>query len=778
MPFISKRQQRWAFANKKPFAKRWAKETPSFAALPEQKDAGVDAGAPLHGPGGLLGMSGMGGKPRKWGKRRIGITTKPMTRSQAARVAALARWGKYTPKPQASSTAAPRTVTPKPARRSRGGRRGHAVAKPKKTEQQRAIEQEQRRQAHQVEHAQQQAKNRAAVDKALGLPEDAVGALDDLRAGKPTDDDGGLVKLGLAEQAADGSYRLTPAGRALDAARAAGDVGRARDIMSSARDRLQARQERQAVAAERKRLAEAARPAKPVKPTKSGGGSGKKKEPKSAQPSATQERARRRRNERTQRRIARMRRRAKRRTQHQQPVPTVPASVRPPAIPPSAPRRPSTPLPRRGVPIDPARGRGTIPTRTKAEASFIVFKDASGVDRWLARSTTAYRDRDREILEIAALDADGQRMTAARQFGPLRWWHIGEPNPLDTAQPWGVGVDVGDCDFSTQIGTTRVESGTFRSPALAQRIAETADEYELSPGFFHPYGLNGPPDGIYRQIRTFERSLVPTRYGRASNLFTGLTVKEFRMDPNEMERRFKAAIEQLRLSPDQAEVLAAGLVQADKSAQAQGIAFKSDDAPQVFTAPDGTPGIIQDGRFVALKAGMAPASMEQAGAIELADAASEELADGVDNEAAEEADYIGDMSVADFEALLARAFQSAIQQFGSDITTHMGALDEAVKGMGYARTKAEQVQQTEIAALKARLAELEGNRPAVTLPAEVEAALKSGGPQAPPAPGQAQIPADAPVLQQIAARTMPQLYTNGPGGQFTGWTPPVQPSQS
>lgn len=27
MPFLSKRQQRWAFANKMPFARRWAHET-------------------------------------------------------------------------------------------------------------------------------------------------------------------------------------------------------------------------------------------------------------------------------------------------------------------------------------------------------------------------------------------------------------------------------------------------------------------------------------------------------------------------------------------------------------------------------------------------------------------------------------------------------------------------------------------------------------------------------------------------------------------------------
>lgn len=33
MPFLSKRQARWAFANKKPWAKKWAKVT-NFKSLP------------------------------------------------------------------------------------------------------------------------------------------------------------------------------------------------------------------------------------------------------------------------------------------------------------------------------------------------------------------------------------------------------------------------------------------------------------------------------------------------------------------------------------------------------------------------------------------------------------------------------------------------------------------------------------------------------------------------------------------------------------------------
>ena len=409
-----------------------------------------------------------------------------------------------------------------------------------------------------------------------------------------------------------------------------------------------------------------------------------------------------------------------------------------------------------------------------AEKSFTVFKSADGSYRWIARSTTAYRDRDKEILPIDTLDRDSQRMTAVKQFGPLRWWHIGDPQPFDIVAPWGPGLDLGDCDYSAQIGTSRVESGTFKNADIAQRIADTADEYELSPGFFHP--IDQPqPDGTYTDIRTFERSLVPVKFGRASNLFTGLTVKEFRMDATEQARRFNAAVEQLGLTPDQAQALASGLTKTDKSAETtidpttgkMGVAYKDD--PWAAVA-------------MAIKAAMMP--MEKAPPPMDASAppdpnAPPELEAGADDEAAEETEYIGDMSVSDFEMLLTQALQAAIQSFGSDISTRMAAMDEAVKGMGYARTKAESTAQAEIAVLKARLAELEGGKPAVVNPEDVEAALK-GAPAAPPDPTKPVVPNDPNrPFAAAAAATFPQLYTQNPDGTFGGWMPmPFAPPQS
>lgn len=376
--------------------------------------------------------------------------------------------------------------------------------------------------------------------------------------------------------------------------------------------------------------------------------------------------------------------------------------------------------------------------KTKA-AAFVVYKDAAGTPRWLARTTTAYRDRDGEILATAALDADSQRMTATRQFGPLRYWHVGTPDPADPARPWGPGLDLGMCDFSVVIGRTRVESGTFKSAQVAAAVAAVAAQHEMSPGFFHPEHHPGP-DNVFTQMRTFERSLVPTHYARASNLFTGFTVKEHRMDPEEMQRRFKAAIAELGLDAAQAELLGQQLVQTEKAAQTQGIAFKSSDAPAVYTAPDGTPGIIQDGHFVALKAAGPPPPEEDAAAIEL-QAADDALDADMEPDGDEvvDADVVGNMAPAAFAGLIGQAVAEAIAPLvkAIDIAGKMDGQVNELKSMF--TTKEEQSSAaTEIANLKAQqqqltaqLAALEGDAPAVGLSPDAEAALKSAGPQTP-----------------------------------------------
>lgn len=186
MPPVSRAQHRWMWATNQPFAERWATRG-RYRQLPERVEAKAEK------------------------EQAAPVGRKPMNPQERARHAALVRWGKKNP-------LAARVMALREKRKAKGA----AAPKPDK--------------------AQAAAENRAKAYEALGLFEDATAALDALRKGEPVDDDGGLVKLGLAEQGADGTYRLTPAGRALHAAATRGDVGAAKDTLSRAKDKVAGRE--------------------------------------------------------------------------------------------------------------------------------------------------------------------------------------------------------------------------------------------------------------------------------------------------------------------------------------------------------------------------------------------------------------------------------------------------------------------------------------------------------------------------------------------------------
>lgn len=147
--------------------------------------------------------------------------------------------------------------------------------------------------------------------------------------------------------------------------------------------------------------------------------------------------------------------------------------------------------------------------RAARQKSTVVVKDANGHDRWVSISSTAYEDKDKEIVSRQALKTAVALADRTGYYGPLRIWH--EP-----------GLDIGDCDFMavTEDGAFLIESGTFRRPEYAARV-KSAGDVQVSIGFLHPEGQPGP-DLVYDLIAIFERSITP--HGRASNRFTSLSV--------------------------------------------------------------------------------------------------------------------------------------------------------------------------------------------------------------------------------------------------------------
>jgi hypothetical protein len=345
-----------------------------------------------------------------------------------------------------------------------------------------------------------------------------------------------------------------------------------------------------------------------------------------------------------------------------------------------------------------------------SHSSLTVLKDKTGRYRWVLFSSNAYRDRDGEIVSTKALEEDCDRADASRAYGPLRWWHVS-------------GVDIGDCDFNAMHGRILIESGTFRDERIGAAVARKAKDLQVSIGFIHP--PNEPDEaGVFHTIRRFERSLVPA--GKASNPFTHVLVQEQPTMTTVKER-----LEELtRLLGDSA--LVQQVLQAAETTQkaidGQGVAYKSNDSPTVYTAPDGTQGIIQDGQFVALKAVESPVVEVEEKALpeEAAEMPAEEMAGDGLTLSPEDLTAIG-QAIADAIAPLVGVLDIESKMRGHVDSVRSGVDELKTMFGGYQKQKdSESAEQTAtIATLKAaiersdkdranfaaRLAELEGEQP-------------------------------------------------------------------
>jgi len=187
-------------------------------------------------------------------------------------------------------------------------------------------------------------------------------------------------------------------------------------------------------------------------------------------------------------------------------------------------------------------------------ATFKVKRDAKGNWRWTAISSSAYRDRDGEIVSTKALEDDVARADHDGDYGPLRWWHV-------------KGLDIGRCDFNEMHGRMLVESGTFDDERVAEAIKAHADELAVSIGFNHPH-TEPDADGVFHTIKRFERSFLPRN--RESNLFTtlGAVMKE-----TNMKKVKEEALAEL-VGADVVSDLITKADETQKAADSSGTAFK------------------------------------------------------------------------------------------------------------------------------------------------------------------------------------------------------------
>lgn len=539
--------------------------------------------------------------------------------------------------------------------------------RPARTPKKPKLSAEQRQAQRQAERDALRRANEAKVGQDGGLGEDLNDAL--LEFASPDEaitlapqNKAELERRGLVETGPDGAPRISQAGRAYVNAARTGDVSRARDALSRASERRQraderasAAQQRQQERAARRAELEQRRAARAAKPKKGGGGKGggKGKQPKGGDTATVARQL-----EEGFGRIAQLLRAGK--------AADVPAS------------------------------------------RFAVFKDAKGQWRWITLTSVGYEDRDREIVSTKALAADVARADTDGKYGPLRWWHMGEPDPASADAPWGPGLDLGWCDFNAMSDQCLIESGTFTSPVIAEGLAAKADTLGVSPGFFHPPD-EPTPDSTFTSIRRFERSLAP--HSVVANPFTRFSAhKEHRMD----QEKLKALATLVGLSEDDVRQHVTGMTAtAHKAAAEAGVRFKTADEPpqpgQRFKAGDGTEYIKSPspldplGAHYAVKAPDMPET-EKAPPAAAMDAAADMAEDAADM-AADEAEEESFLTEGDLDRIATRVADKLMAAL-STITGKVGELDEQMKQYGYARTKTAEEAAQQQQQLEATIAQL------------------------------------------------------------------------
>jgi hypothetical protein len=317
-----------------------------------------------------------------------------------------------------------------------------------------------------------------------------------------------------------------------------------------------------------------------------------------------------------------------------------------------------------------------------------IFKQSNGQSRWVTFSSNAYRDRDKEIVSTKALEVDCARADKEGNYGPLRWWHVGKPDPF--AKLPGAGADIGACDYNAMHGRILVESGTFKSEKIAEAIKAKAPELQVSIGYFHP--LTEPDsEGVFHTIRRFERSLLPR--GRASNPWTSMLVVQ--KESADMLKEKVQALKALLGGDDElVQTVLEAAEKAEKSAIESGVAFKEDEKSE----PDPTP--------------EAPAQP----AAEVAEVKAEDEAElGESNSDTEEVeeDYepvIGDMSPDEFAGMLAEAMGKALEPYQAEVKALKASMSKKDDSEASLR-EALEAQATKITQLSSQVAELIGEQP-------------------------------------------------------------------
>lgn len=367
------------------------------------------------------------------------------------------------------------------------------------------------------------------------------------------------------------------------------------------------------------------------------------------------------------------------------------------------------------------RARKSKTSKKEFSPGLTVFKDVNGQYRWVLYSSNAYKDRDGEIISEQALKAECARTDKDGMYGPLRWWHVGKPDPIKYPEsPWGPGADLGMCDFRAMRGRVLIESGTFKSERIGEAVARLQDDLRGSIGLMHPITEPIPEDGahVFRNIFIFERSLLPA--GKESNPFTRVYVYDERK--RKMEQKKLEALRSLVGDGIASEILN-GADATQKEADAAGVLYKEQQTANQLDAVLAAFGTALKQILQPASVAIQPESPTTSGAVQETEKAAtepemaakadgeemtEEMVEESEGDMGEEIEtYIADMTVSEFRDMLTSAFQEAVSPL-VDLETKMRGLGDGMKGnamlleelkaaLGMTRKKEADVESAQVA---------------------------------------------------------------------------------
>lgn len=195
-------------------------------------------------------------------------------------------------------------------------------------------------------------------------------------------------------------------------------------------------------------------------------------------------------------------------------------------------------------------------------SGFKVFRTKEGVDRWLAFSSNAFKDKDEELFTTKALEEAVDYADETGEHGPLRIYHV-------------PSADVGVADYQAVIGRFLVESGTFNDDELGQKAVayfkSTDEEHQISIGFQFKSG--DEKDGVFDWVRIKERSVTPK--GAAANPYTSFAIGE--LEGGEVDDKKKSMLTKV-FGEELAPKIIAKAEEQTKALEDEGVTFKSSDA--------------------------------------------------------------------------------------------------------------------------------------------------------------------------------------------------------